>query len=249
MTESAVLLIEEDPALCEAIRAYLAGFNYTVHAYAEAAVALARLPEFGLPRFALISMTPAGALSSLEAARQLKDIADLPLLFFYPADSASIDIEELRRYADDFLVKPFALPELDARLRIVLARRPKLELAGESLMQVDDNMSVDFAHSLVTIAGRAVRLTPTEVLLLHTLLHQAPRVVNNQTLLARAWNAEKVREDTLRVHMHRLRRKLESDSQQRNYIYTERGVGYRFAKRPLSLQEADAAKESATAAD
>jgi DNA-binding response OmpR family regulator len=74
-------------------------------------------------------------------------------------------------------------------------------------------------------------LTPTESILLHVLLRNAGRVVENRMLIARVWPSEEIFEDTLRVHMHRLRRKLEADSHHPHYIRTERGVGYMFTIR------------------
>ena len=82
-------------------------------------------------------------------------------------------------------------------------------------------------------------MTPTEIVLLHVLIRHAPRVVQNNALLARVWPAEEVYEDTLRVHMHRLRRKLEADPHHPRYIRTERGVGYRFTIRPVEWPEDD----------
>ena len=72
--------------------------------------------------------------------------------------------------------------------------------------------------------------------MLHVLLRNATRVVENRMLIARVWPSEEVYEDTLRVHMHRLRRKLEADSHHPHYIRTERGVGYRFTQRPPELR-------------
>ena len=74
-------------------------------------------------------------------------------------------------------------------------------------------------------------------ILLHVLLRNAGRVVENRMLIARVWPSEDVFEDTLRVHMHRLRRKLESDSHHPHYVRTERGVGYMFTIRPPELFE------------
>ena len=87
-------------------------------------------------------------------------------------------------------------------------------------------------REVVQINGKAYGLTPTESILLHVLLRNASRVVENRMLIARVWPSEEVYEDTLRVHMHRLRRKLEADSHHPHYIRTERGVGYMFTARP-----------------
>jgi len=238
MKKSTILLIElqADLALSTSIRAFLTGFGYELHVYEDVAAVVEGASDRGLPRLALINMAQ-GRLRGLAAAQRLKTFADLPILFIYPADSKSLNIEDLRRYADDFLVRPFGLPELEARLQIMLARMPKLLYARQSLTLVDNHLSIDFAQDQAIVGGRPIKLTPTESLLLHTLLHSAPRVVANQTLITRVWVAEGGNQDTLRVHIHRLRRKLEMDAHRPHYIRTERSVGYRFTQRPVGWEE------------
>jgi len=141
-------------------------------------------------------------------------------------------VQGLRKYAEDFIVKPFELRELEARIQVVLARMPSLDYASEPIIHIDDHLSIDFAHNRIVVSGKSYTLTPTESILLHVLLRRAGQVVENRTLTARVWPTEEVYEDTLRVHMHRLRRKLESDSHHPHYIRTERGVGYMFTVRP-----------------
>jgi DNA-binding response OmpR family regulator len=167
----------------------------------------------------------------------LKERADLPLIFLL-SDIDDYTLDGLKKYADDFLVQPFGLGELQIRVRMVLDRLPVIDYDSEPIVRVDENLSIDFAHNRIVVAGKGVGLTPTESILLHVLLRNAPRVVQNHTLLSRVWSAEDVFEDTLRVHMHRLRRKLEADSHYPHYIRTERGVGYRFTQRPPGLRQA-----------
>ena len=109
---------------------------------------------------------------------------------------------------------------------------PSLDYASEPIIHIDDNLSIDFAHNRIVVNGKGYGLTPTESILLHVLLRNASRVVENRMLIARVWPSEEVYEDTLRVHMHRLRRKLEADSHHPHYIRTERGIGYMFTVRP-----------------
>ncbi|MEL6525697.1 MAG: response regulator transcription factor [Chloroflexota bacterium] len=146
-------------------------------------------------------------------------------------------MQGLKKYAEDFIVKPFELRELEARVEVVLSRMPSLDYASEPIVHVDDSLDIDFAHNRIVVNGKSVGLTPTESILLHVLLRNAGRVVENRMLIARVWPSEDVFEDTLRVHMHRLRRKLEADSHHPHYIRTERGVGYMFTIRPPELFE------------
>jgi DNA-binding response OmpR family regulator len=109
---------------------------------------------------------------------------------------------------------------------------PSLDYASEPIIRIDDHLNIDFAHNRIVLNGSSITLTPTESILLHVLLRNAGRVVENRMLIARVWPSEEVFEDTLRVHMHRLRRKLEQDSHHPHYIRTERGIGYVFTVRP-----------------
>ena len=238
MKRYTVLIIENDPSLSQSIVDFLDSATYEALAAHDASPAIEYVREQGLPSIALIGMR-LPSMSGFEIANRLKARADLPVLFLlssYPTDDI---VDGLKTYADDFVVAPFTMQELQTRIEIVLTRVPVIDYDSEPIIHVDENLSIDFAHNRIMVAGKNVGLTPTESILLHVLVRNAPRVVQNRTLLSRAWTAEDVFEDTLRVHMHRLRRKLESDSHHPHYIRTERGVGYRFTQRPPGAPAAE----------
>ena len=237
MKRFTVLIIENDPDLSQSIAESLDRSTYEVIAVNDAPPAIDYVRQQGLPSIALIGMR-LPALSGFEIASRLKARADLPVIFLLSDISDSV-MDGLKKYADDFLFQPFTMAELQMRVQMVLARLPFIDYDSEPVIRVDENLSIDFAHNRISIAGKTIGLTPTESILLHVLLRNAPRVVQNRTLLSRVWLAEDVYEDTLRVHMHRLRRKLEADPHQPHYIRTERGVGYRFTQRPPGLSRAE----------
>lgn len=230
MKRFTVLIIESDSQVSGSLADFLDSSSYEVMTAADAQPALECVRRNGLPNIALIASQLPG-MSGFALASDLKAKADLPVIFLLAGDDVDGASEELKKYADDFLVKPLDLRELQLRLQLVLSRVPVIDYDGEPVI-VDNNLSIDFAHNRIEVAGKVLGLTPTESILLHVLLRHAPRVVNNRTLLSRVWSADYVNEDTLRVHMHRLRRKLEVDSHHPHYIRTERGVGYRFTQRP-----------------
>ena len=236
MKRSKILLIDNDAKLSVSVTEYFHSVEYDVTCFADAAPALEHTQQRGLPHIALINMSLPSA-DGFDLARQLKSIADVPIIFLaMPSDKDAI-VEGLKRFADDFIVKPFDMRELEARVEVVLARMPSFDYASEPIIHVDDNLSVDLAHNRIIVGGKAIGLTPTEAVMLHLLMRNANRVVENRTLIARVWPTEEVFEDTLRVHMHRLRRKIEADSHHPHYIRTERGVGYRFTQRPPLMGE------------
>ena len=94
--------------------------------------------------------------------------------------------------------------------------------------QVDNQLAVDFPHQQAIVNGTPIQLTPTETKLLYLLMRNAGRVVSAEFLLRRLWPMEEVFEDTLRVHIHRLRQKIEPVPARPTYVNTERGFGYSF---------------------
>ncbi|MCI0712421.1 MAG: response regulator transcription factor [Chloroflexi bacterium] len=239
MKKSKVLLIEDEETVSKLIIDFLGKHGYEVTAFPDGPPALEHVRQRGLPHIALLDLG-LPSMHGFELASKLKAMADVPIIFVTSSGDTETIVQGLKKYAEDFIVKPFELRELEARVEVVLSRMPSLDYASEPIIQVDDFLEIDFAHNRIVLNNKAIGLTPTESILLHVLLRNAGRVVENRMLIARVWPSEDVYEDTLRVHMHRLRRKLESDSHHPHYIRTERGVGYMFTVRPPDLFGEDA---------
>ena len=95
-------------------------------------------------------------------------------------------------------------------------------------LEIDERLAIDFAHKLVIVENQEISVTPTESKILHVLVRTKGRSVRTGFLLRRIWPQEEVFEDTLRVHVHRLRQKIEKDPSAPKYLCTNRGVGYVF---------------------
>jgi DNA-binding response OmpR family regulator len=245
MNKTKVMVVEDDVNISKLISDYLSTHGYDVAAFLDGPDAIDYVKQEGLPHIALVDLA-LPTMHGFELSNKLKSMGDVPIIFVTSTSDTDTIVQGLKRYADDFIVKPFDLRELEARVQTVLSRMPSLDYASQPIIRVDDHLSIDFAHNRITIAGKHHSLTPTESILLHVLLRNAGRVVENRLLIARVWPSEDVYEDTLRVHMHRLRRKLESDSHHPHYIRTERGIGYMFTVRP---QEAQTALQEQTASE
>lgn len=231
MHKTKVLVIEDDPNISKLISDYLSAHDYDVVSFIDGPDAIAHVKQHGLPHIALIDLT-LPTMYGFEVSSKLKAMGDVPIIFVTSSSDTETIVQGLKRYADDFIVKPFDLRELEARVQAVLSRMPSLDYASQPVVVIDEHLSIDFAHNRLTVGDKTHSLTPTESILLHVLLRNAGRVVENRLLIARVWPSEEVFEDTLRVHMHRLRRKLEADSHHPHYIRTERGIGYMFTIRP-----------------
>lgn len=236
MKKSKVMLVEDDPGISKLVNDYLTKHGYDVSSVSDGPDALEHIKQRGLPHIALIDLG-LPTMHGFEVASRIKQMADVPIVFVTAIGDTDMIVQGLKKYAEDFIVKPFELRELEARIHVVLARMPSLDYASEPVVTIDDHLHIDFAHNRLVLNEKTIGLTPTESILLHVLLRNAGRVVENRMLIARVWPNEDVFEDTLRVHMHRLRRKLEADSHHPHYIRTERGVGYMFTVKPPETEE------------
>ncbi len=212
-----LLLVEDDIALGEGVRAGLRAEGYTVdwlqdgvsaaHALLSETFDLVVL-DLGLPR-----------LSGIQVLQQLrKSGSNLPVLILTARDDTDDRIIGLDAGADDYLVKPFDLNELKARLRALLRRS-----AGRAQMLVEHaGVSLDPTTQQVRYQDTAVVLTPKEYVLLHELLAQPGKVFTRERLtqLLYGWD-EEAESNTLEVHIHHLRKKLFTE-----LIRTVRGIGY-----------------------
>jgi len=137
----------------------------------------------------------------------------------------------LKLGADDYVAKPFSLKELEARVGAVL-RRTRLPPPDQGrILYADDELVIDSERLEVSRGGERVQLTATEQRLLFYLAENAGRVLTNEQILEAVWGAEYVNEvDYVKLYIWRLRQKIEEDPHQPQYILTERGLGYRFAK-------------------
>ena len=214
-----VLLIEDDPDLGEGIRTSLREEGYTldwlkdgesaVHALREEGFDLVVL-DLGLPR-----------LDGIQVLRQSRaNGLTTPVLILTARDDTEDRVAGLDAGADDYLVKPFDIKELKARLRALLRRRN-----GPSQIQLEGGgIALDPATRRVTFDGQPVNLTPREYQLLHELLANPGKIFSRDRLmgLLYGWD-EGVESNTLEVHIYTLRKKLRAD-----LIRTVRGIGYRL---------------------
>jgi DNA-binding response OmpR family regulator len=222
-----LLIVDDEQDLVQLMKERFEAEGYDVVAYPDALPALHYVKSCGLPHLALIDLE-LPSMHGFELSDKLKALGDVPIMFITGNKEAATATIGLLNYAEDYIRKPFHISELAARVRRVLSRFPDFFYAQTPVIRVDDWLSVDFGQRRLLIEGRAEALTPIEANLLHILMRNAGRVISSEMLIARVWPSEDVYEDTLRVHMHRLRRKIEPDFRRPRYIHTERGMGYRF---------------------
>ncbi|MCB0045678.1 MAG: response regulator transcription factor [Caldilineaceae bacterium] len=222
-----ILVIDDDPHICEMVTIKLEQAGYKVFSAGSVEHAMDLIRKFGLPHLAIVDIHMPER-SGLDFCEEILAYSDLPIMMLTADDDLSTIIESIERYAEDYIVKPFNLNELLVRVRRVLRRVVDTDYAMAPQQRIDSGLTVNIAAQTIYVDDAEKKLTPTESKLLHILLQHRNTVVRTDYLLKRIWPNEEIFEDTLRVHIHRLRQKLNTSEQKHPYIVTERGVGYRF---------------------
>jgi two-component system KDP operon response regulator KdpE len=142
--------------------------------------------------------------------------------------------------ADDYLTKPFSARELQTRVKAVLRRTFTPAPPRKTRIVVDDELTIDFGKNEVLLRGQKVALRPTEYRLLYHLVTNAGRLMTHEMLLSKVWGHE-YRDEAhyLRLYITYLRQKIERDPAHPRYIFTERGMGYRFRELNDGQDEAE----------
>jgi two-component system KDP operon response regulator KdpE len=165
-------------------------------------------------------------MDGIEVTRRLREWTQTPIIVLSARHQDQDKVAALDAGADDYLTKPFSLPELLARIRV--ARRHATPDRGDVVVTAGE-LKIDLANRVVYRGGEEVRLTPVEHKLLATLAHNAGRVMTYQVLLKEVWGAQFTRQKQyLHVYIGHLRNKLERDPARPQHLVTEAGVGYRF---------------------
>jgi DNA-binding response OmpR family regulator len=169
-------------------------------------------------------------LDGLEVCRKLRATSSVPILMLTARDDELDKVLGLELGADDYMTKPFSVREFRSRVRALLRRAaaPRHEQGGDDVIQAAA-LRIDPARRRVTVNGNEVELTYVEFELLRALAERPGRVFTRQALLERLWGDSDYRDPrTIDVHIRHLREKLEQDARRPEYIFTVRGVGYRF---------------------
>lgn len=219
------LVVDDDPELRAALTRALKLDGYDVTAVSNGLKALEAMPEVTPDVVVLDLMMP--YVGGLEVCRRLRAKGDrTPILVLTARDEVGDRVEGLDAGADDYLVKPFALEELRARLRALLRRsKPQAQDEGEDTVTLA-GLSLDPVTREVRRSARVIDLTRTEFALLELLLRNAGRVLTRDVIMDRVWGYElEPASNSLEVFIGYLRRKTEAGGEPR-LIHTVRGVGY-----------------------
>lgn len=224
--EPHILVIDDEPQILRALRTILTANHYRVTvtnrgeeglAYAAAEKPDLIILDLGLPD-----------IDGVNVCANLRQWTQVPIIVLSVRDAERDKVLALDKGADDYLVKPFGIEELLARIRVALRHSAQAKGSGEAIVAAGD-LVIDLARHVVTVRGAEVKLTATEFNLLAYLASNPDRVLTHHNILTHVWGPEYADSvEYLRVFISNLRRKLEGDLKQPRHLVTEPGVGYRF---------------------
>lgn len=223
-----ILLVEDDPKIAHIVKVYLEGAGFRV-VHAERGKDALDAATREMPLLVILDlMLP--DISGEELCLQLKEIADVPVIMLTAKASEEERVAGFALGADDYVVKPFSPRELVFRVRAVLKRFEKRDLAGtEPLSFNGRSLLIDGRDYTVMRNGRPVQMTPTEFKVLFTLAESRDRVLTRGQLVDKALGYQfEGYERSVDAHIKNIRHKLEDDPQKPVFIQTIYGVGYRF---------------------
>lgn len=240
MTSAKILIVDDAQQVRRVLRTALSAEGYTIFEAATGEEALDSIRTL-TPDAILLDVNMPG-IGGLEACREIRRSLDVPILMLTVRNAERDKVLALDAGADDYVVKPFGMQELLARIRAALRRR--LPQGKETSFTAKD-FAVDFEARLVTVRGRDVHLTPKEFELLRHLVLNAGKPLTHRRLLQAVWGPDYGDEpEYLRVMINQLRKKLESDPARPKLILTEPWVGYRFqAPREPKLTKSEDSKD------
>ncbi len=224
MQKTKILVVDDEHAIRRFLHTSLEAHGYEVHEASTGEDAILKTINVR-PDLIILDLGLRG-INGVEVTRRIREWTETPIVILSVQDQDTDKIEALDAGADDYLTKPFSVGELTARIRVALRHAHQEE---PQPVFVNGKLQVDLAARLVTYDGKEIQLTPTEYDLLKVLIRHTGRVLTHQQLLKEVRGIGfQMETHLLRVHMSNLRRKIEQDPSNPQYILTEAGVGYRL---------------------
>jgi two-component system KDP operon response regulator KdpE len=222
-----ILVVDDEAQIRKFLRISLGASGHQVVEAETAADGIRQAREEGIELVILDLGLP--DMDGQEAITAIREASAVPIIVLSVRSTEVDKVEALDRGADDYVVKPFGIGELMARLRAALRQQPPQAKGGAEVLKVG-GLQMDFARRVISRDSQEIRLSKREYDLLHFLAARPDHVVTHKEILTAVWGPAHV-EDTvyLRVYVNQLRQKLEPDPADPKLILTEPGVGYRLA--------------------
>jgi DNA-binding response OmpR family regulator len=228
-----ILLVDDEQSIQTLLSYPLRKDGYHVTSALDGSEALQRFDEGRFDLVVLDLMLP--QLDGVEVCRRLRSRSQVPIIMLTAKGSETDKVAGLEVGADDYITKPFSMREFRSRVKAAL-RRSRMaasggadDEAGGTITAAD--LTIDFDRHLVTLGEEEVKVTYVEFEILGALARSPGRVLTRETLLEHVWGDSEYRDPrTVDVHIRHLREKLETDPKEPEFLFTVRGVGYRFVE-------------------
>jgi len=221
-----ILIVEDEPAIAEAVEYALKAEGFDVEAVDDGNAALAQARARAYDLLVLDLMLP--GLSGVEVCRQLRDENPVPILMLTAKDAEVDRVLGLEVGADDYVTKPFSVPELVARVRALLRRRELDTRQAVAKLRVGE-LELDLAKHEARLDGEQIPLTAFELKLLALLAAEPERVFSRSEIMRHLWDSSYVGDErACDLHVSNIRRKIERDPARPDRLVTVRGSGYKL---------------------
>jgi two-component system KDP operon response regulator KdpE len=228
MLAGRVLVVDDDPQILRAVRTSLQGHSYEVLTAGNGETALDLLPDSDVDLIVLDLGLP--GIGGQEVIRRVRAWSEVPIIVLSVLDGQHDKVDAFDAGADDYVTKPFGMPELLARMQAV---RRRTESERRPPVVRFDELEVDLGRQRVRMADLVIHLTPTEYRLLEAFASNPGKLLTHRWLLQKVWGPGYATESQyLRVFIRQLRNKLGDDPARPRFIVTEAGLGYRWKPDP-----------------
>jgi DNA-binding response OmpR family regulator len=222
-----ILLVDDEQSIQTLLSYPLRKDGYHVTSALDGGEALQRFEEGRFDLVILDLMLP--RLDGVEVCRQLRTHSQVPIIMLTAKGSETDKVAGLEVGADDYITKPFSMREFRSRVKAALRRSRMGGEAPDDELIESGELTIDFDRRMVTLREEEIRVTYVEFEILGALARSPGRVLTRETLLEHVWGDSEYRDPrTVDVHIRHLREKLEGDPKQPEFLFTVRGVGYRF---------------------
>ena len=228
-----ILVIDDDSNLCQLVELVFLQEGAQVYTANSGLAGLQQFYKFRPNLIILDIRMP--EKDGWEVLQQIRELSDTPVILLTTMHEDNTLVRGLDLGADDFITKPFNNKVLLARARSVLRRVQPAQDTEKLPRYSDAHLTIDLETRQILVSGKSVKLTSTEFRLLAYLLQNADHVLSYNQILDHVWGSEyRDSVDYVHVYLSHLRRKLEKDNRNPQYLMTEYGVGYRFERRSHS---------------
>ena len=222
-----ILVVDDEPRMVRFVKMNLDLEGYLTLEANDGLQALEKVREYN-PNLVLLDVEMPG-LDGFETLKRIREVSEAAVIMLTVRSDEEDRIKGLDLGADDYVTKPFSPRELSSRIRAVLRRFEQAARPETQIVTIDERLQVDLQRRDVIVVGERLSLRPTEYRLLYHLIQNAGWVVPHETLLTKVWGHEYINDNhLLRLYINYLRKKIEPDQAKPQYIFTERGLGYRF---------------------